>query len=67
MIGLLGHCEREIGALLIVSVDSIDGVERIRQTPSGESAGRGYERTSQRFQHNPVFINEQAASDPHTG
>jgi len=47
--------------------DSFDTVARIRQTPSGESAGRENARTAQRFQHHPVFINEQAASGPHTG
>jgi hypothetical protein len=47
--------------------DSFDTVARIRQTPSGESAGREYARTAQRFQQHPVFINEQAGSGSHTG
>jgi hypothetical protein len=38
--------------------DSFGTVARIRQTPSGESAGLEYARTGQPFQHHPVFVNE---------
>ena len=37
-----GHCEREVKPLLVVSADSRDSVERIRQTPSDESASRDF-------------------------
>lgn len=35
-----GRCEREVKLLLVVSANSLDSVERIRQTPSDESVSR---------------------------
>jgi hypothetical protein len=40
-------------------------VRALRIYLTGESAGREYARTAQRFQHHPVLINEQAVFRPH--